>query len=458
MESECIESNVIVELSDDELEMIGKAIIGSGGFQTVLRRLQANLDRENKLLCITPELASIITRCSSGQYGPGGFQERLKVIAERMEEAGDYSPDMPEDLLEEVNDVEETVIEDNLGSETENTVLNRYEITSYGADYTLDSLVKRIHEDNIFIPPFQRGFVWTHRQASRFIESLLLGLPVPGIFLSKELESNRLLVIDGQQRLKTLRYFYDCRFLESGKPFALRGVDARFDGKTYKTLSASDRRHLDDSILHATVIKQEQPSDDESSVYYIFERINTGGTQLAAQEIRKCVYHGRFNELLDELNSNEAWRHVYGRINTRMRDQELILRFLALYFCGDDYKAPLKHFLNRYMSSNINLTLQSEQVIKDAFEPTIKLAYEVFGQSAFKRVRVLNAAIFDAVMVGLAKRLAAGCISNNSALKKAYDDLMADDDFQEACLYSTAGDANVQYRLKQAIAAFAGVR
>ncbi|MCX6346273.1 MAG: DUF262 domain-containing protein [Armatimonadetes bacterium] len=458
MESECNESIVIVELSDEELDMLEKDIVGSGGFQTVLRRLQTHVDRNRNLLYITPELASIITRYSSGQYGSGGFQERLKVIAERMEEAGDYSPDMPETKLEDVVDGEETVIEDNLGGGTENTVLNRYEITSYGADYTLDSLVKRIREDNIFIPPFQRGFVWTHRQASRFIESLLLGLPVPGIFLSKEPESNRLLVIDGQQRLRTLRYFYDCRFLESGKPFALRGVDTRFEKQTYETLSPSDRRHLDDSILHATVIKQEKPSNDESSIYYIFERINTGGTQLAAQEIRKCVYHGRFNELLDELNSNAAWRLVYGRINARMRDQELILRFLALYFCGDDYKAPLKRFLNRYMSSNINLTLQREQVIKDAFEPTIKLAYEAFGQSAFKRVRVLNAAVFDAVMVGLAKRLAAGCISNNIALKEAYDDLMADAAFQEACLFSTSDDANVQYRLKQATAAFVGVQ
>src|SRR5215210_7821651 len=83
----------------------------------------------------------------------------------------------------------------------------KYSITSYGADYPVDSLVKRLREKDIFVPPFQRAYVWDARRASKFVESLLLGLPVPGIFLSREDDSGRLLVIDGQQRLRTLEYF-----------------------------------------------------------------------------------------------------------------------------------------------------------------------------------------------------------------------------------------------------------
>src|SRR5436190_18517661 len=85
----------------------------------------------------------------------------------------------------------------------------KYSITSYGADYPVDSLVKRLNAGSILIPTFQRGYVWKLADASRFIESLLLGLPVPGIFLAKEGETNRLLVIDGQQRLRSLQYFYE---------------------------------------------------------------------------------------------------------------------------------------------------------------------------------------------------------------------------------------------------------
>jgi uncharacterized protein with ParB-like and HNH nuclease domain len=106
---------------------------------------------------------------------------------------------------------------------TEEIVPFQYSITSYGADYPVDSLVNRLEKDIIFIPPFQRSYVWSINQAPRFIESLLLGLPVPGIFLSKEKNTGKLLIIDGQQRLKTLQYFYTGVF-HNRKEFALQHV------------------------------------------------------------------------------------------------------------------------------------------------------------------------------------------------------------------------------------------
>src|SRR2546427_13061892 len=106
-------------------------------------------------------------------------------------------------------DESEVTIVDQLGDEFEEEIPFDYSITSYGADYTADSLVKRMSVGDIFLPPFQRGYVWSYTQACRFVESLLLGLPVPGIFLSKDDPTQKLLVIDGHQRLRTLEYFYD---------------------------------------------------------------------------------------------------------------------------------------------------------------------------------------------------------------------------------------------------------
>src|SRR5262249_49135718 len=157
---------------------------------------------------------------------------------------------------------------------------------------------------------------------------------------------------DGQQRLRTLQYFYDGIFAESGKEFALRGVQSDFDGATYRKLDDDSRRLLDDAIIHATIVQQDKPSDDESSIYYIFERLNTGGVSLASQEIRAALYHGPFNNLLQQLNENSAWRAVFGPVNLRMRDQELILRFLAMFYEHDRYFWPLKTFLNTFMGKN----------------------------------------------------------------------------------------------------------
>ena len=210
----------------------------------------------------------------------------------------------------------------------------RYSITSYGADYPVDALVKRLEDGSIYKPPFQRNYVWNFPQACKFIESLLLGLPVPGIFLSRVQDTQKLLIVDGQQRLLTLKQFYSGIFEPTGREFTLTAVQEEFIGKTYRSLSEEDKRHLDDTILHATVVRQDVPSDDLSSIYYLFERLNTGGTPLVAQEIRACIYEGELNTLLGTLNENSSWRAAYGRPSPRMRDQELILRFLAFYFAG----------------------------------------------------------------------------------------------------------------------------
>lgn len=347
---------------------------------------------------------------------------------------------------------------DEAGAEEDGVIPFQYSITSYGADYPVDGLVKRIRAGDIYIPPFQRGYVWNLVQASRFVESLLLGLPVPGIFLSKEEETQKLVVIDGQQRLRTLQYFYDGIFGKSRREFALKSVQPQFERATYKTLLDEDRRRLDDSVIHATIVKQDVPSDDDSSIYHIFERLNTGGTLLQAQEIRACMYHGEFNDLLNELNTNEAWRNLYGPLSKRMKDQELILRFFAIYFDAKGYKKPMIDFLNKHMASNRHLQHYSREDLSKLFTTTVELICDSLAEKAFKPRRSLNAAVFDAVMVGVARRLAKAPIADQRTLKKRYDELLEKPDFIKAYESATTDEESVRRRLQLATAAFANVK
>jgi uncharacterized protein with ParB-like and HNH nuclease domain len=335
-------------------------------------------------------------------------------------------------------------------AEDEKEIPYKYAITSYGADYPVESIVQKLEKENIMIPFFQRGYVWTHVEAARFVETLLLGLPVPGVFLSKDENSQKLLVIDGQQRLLTLQYFYDGIFRQGpaeGKAFKLKNVQDQYEGKTYKTLSKEDKLRLDDSIIHATVVKQDDPEDDESSIYHIFERLNTAGRQLYPQEIRNCIYYGEFNNLLKELNNNTQWRHIFGKESPRQKDLELILRFFAMLFNAANYKRPMKEFLNKYMAKNRHLKNTPADSLRDIFNNTISIIAAAVPRNAFRPERALNAAAFDALMTGIARRLLKGAISNNEEIKRKYDNLLANDKFTHFYKTATSDEENVKNRL-----------
>ncbi len=346
--------------------------------------------------------------------------------------------------------------EDILDEAEEEVVNYRYSITSYGADYPVDALVKRIDNDAIFVPPFQRKFVWNIKEASRFIESLILGLPVPGIFLSKEDETGRLLIVDGQQRLISLYSFYKNNF--KNKPFKLQNVQSDLIGKTYEDLSLSDRNRLDDSIIHATVVKQEEPDDSESSIYMIFERLNSSGKVLTSQEIRASVYYGDFNEYLNKVVLDGNWRNIFGKMNERLKEQELLLRFFALYFELDTYTKPLKSFLNTFMHSNRNLEKYSSSQLDDVVYPAIRIISDVLGNKAFRIGSGPNAAVFDAIMVGVRKRLEAGEIQDRSEFHRAYEELTNTPDFITLAKEGTSDENSVQKRMQMAIAKFSTIK
>lgn len=384
--------------------------------------------------------------------GAGENQRGIKVIPTQQH----YRASPPRKaIMAEENDIVDPL------DEASEVIPFTYSISSYGADYPIDSLVKRVEAGDIIVPTFeheellkddldafQRQYVWPRQKADRFIESLLLGLPVPGIFLVKE-DSGRLLVLDGHQRLHTLSSYY--LGIIHGIEYRLSGVQDRFAGKSYKELDVEDRRRLDDSIIHATIMRQEHPTEDWSSIYAIFERLNTGGVTLQAQEIRMALYHGPFAKTLRKLNTNESWRKLIGTPSKRLKDIELILRFLALLYHYNNYERPMKDFLNRYMASNRNFARQSKEAIEEIFSNTIQLILERLGSDALRPERTVNAAFADALMVGVATAIKNGETIDTGKLKKAREDLLSDKEFISSITTGTSQKPKVDLRINRSI-------
>jgi uncharacterized protein with ParB-like and HNH nuclease domain len=325
-----------------------------------------------------------------------------------------------------------------------------YKINTYGADYTLKGLSEKYEEDEIVIPPFQRKYVWPPKKASKLVESFLLGLPVPQIFLYKEEETQDLLVVDGQQRLKTIHYFLKGKFPD-GNDFFLRSVKPKWEGKKFEDLIEPDKRRFKDSVLRTTIFQQTDPKDN-SSIFEIFERLNTGGMALKEQEIRNCIVRGEINKFLIELNEYSNWRILFGKEDpdTRMRDVELILRFLAIYENLEKYSKPMKEFLTDYMRSKKNINEVDKEKYSSLFKQTMDLILNNIGPSAFKIRGGINVAVFDSISVALAK------INNPSILnlRSKHDVLIKNPSFIECVSKATTDKEKVRRRIDIAIETF----
>lgn len=354
------------------------------------------------------------------------------------------------------NDKEQVI--EPIPSEIEDSeaTLATYDIVTYPADFTLEGLIKKYRAADVIIPGFQRKFVWNINQASKLIESFLLGLPVPAIFLYVEPDTGKHLVIDGQQRLLSVCYFMEGFFGEAAKDkrtvFKLKGLhkDSPYFDKTYQELEQTDEpafRRLNDSVLRAFIVKQLQP-EGRASIYHIFERLNTGGTQLVGQEIRNCVYHGPFNDLLGRLNTEQQWRKIFGKTDPdkRQRDTELVLRFLALHFEGDKYSKPMKGFLSVFMARNKKGQIYSLDRCEHLFTRTVRALHKNLGEKPFHIKAGLNAAMFDAVSVAFSKHLKA----IPSDIKKRYRQLRKDKDMDAFVSSATTDEEIVRKRLERA--------
>jgi hypothetical protein len=311
-----------------------------------------------------------------------------------------------------------------------------FDISSYPADYTVKVLVEKWRDGQLVIPDFQRDYVWTMPQASKLIESFLLGLPVPQVFLYKERGTQKLLVVDGQQRLSTLARFYDGRF-SGTRNFRLSGVHEKWQGKRYQDLDEDDRLRLDDAPLRSIVIQQLHPRDN-SSIYLIFERLNTGGTQLNPMEIRKSVFHGPAYDLIEGINTNDAWRALLGsdERDKRLRDVELALRVTALAADWQAYSKPMKSFLTDYMERLGGMSGAERSAIGTRFETACEVAVEELGERPFHLRGRLNVAALDA-FIGATMRA-----DDYSAgqLGGCFTTLLENAAFRETVFFNTSDD------------------
>ena len=194
----------------------------------------------------------------------------------------------------------------------------QYDIATYPSDYTLSGIQELWTAKDLIIPDFQREFVWSIEQGSLLINSFLMGLPVPPVFFYID-EDNKNLVIDGQQRILSIIFYFEGYFgvetSEKRRVFRLTGLSPKspYHNLRFGDLKDLDQRKLRGSVLRAVNIKQLAPRSDNSSVYHIFERLNTGGTALKPQEIRNCVYRGPIVQAFRALNRDRNWRKYSGR-------------------------------------------------------------------------------------------------------------------------------------------------
>ncbi len=343
-----------------------------------------------------------------------------------------------------------------------------FNITSWGADFSFREIVERYEDGEIIKPELQRKYVWSKKDASRFVDSILLGLPVPSIFFSKT-NNESLLIIDGYQRIMTIHDYIQGFFSDSNDKFNLTNskiINKQWRGKTFKELSIEEQRRIKNSTIHAIIFQQKYPSND-TGMYQIFERLNNTGRTLKSQEIRNCVYYGEFNTLVNKLNKNEDWRTIMGvqKEDSRMADIELILRFFAirdLYNQIIQSKIKIKQiiltkYLNEYMGIKQNIDENEQKELENIFERVVSFFSNSLGKNTSRNfsndnfTNKIHPAIFDAIMVACSY-----CIENNynliiHNLEKKYINLLSKKEFINSIKEQTTKIENIKTRIELAI-------
>jgi uncharacterized protein with ParB-like and HNH nuclease domain len=347
-----------------------------------------------------------------------------------------------------------------------------YNISTWGADLSFRELITMYDEEELVKPELQRKYVWDKTEASRFIDSLLMGLPVPSIFLAQTGDNTKL-IIDGYQRIMTVHDFVKGIWKKDDSVFQLttgKGINERWRGKSFTQLTDSEQRKIKSTTIHAIIFEQKHPKKGDTSLYQIFERINTSGTTLLPQEIRNCVSQGTFNALLFELNKNPDWRALFGmaREDDRMRDVEFILRFLALYdghaSLPEKGSISLKKYLNEYMDANKNADTAWISERRDVFVKTVKSIRLVYGDTAFNNLmndlvtlrKRFNPTVFDSLMVASANAIDNGWNPEGQQMEETRLRLLKDAKYREYITMGTMQVDHIQGRIKMALSTLYG--
>lgn len=379
---------------------------------------------------------------------------------------------------------------DDYAEETDDIQVEEYDITAAPNDFNVLTINSFLESGAVRIPGFQRNFVWDIGRASKLIESLILGLPVPQVFLY-EIEKNKFLVIDGQQRLMSIYYFIKQRFPRKDKRAELRSIfdqngkipdnvihddvyfenfrlklpeslpkhKNRFKGLSYQTLEGY-KTQFELRTIRNVIIKQNSPQGDDSSMFEVFNRLNTGGVNLKPQEIRTSMYHSLFYEMLYRANALPSWRRVLGNQepDLHMKDVEILLRGFAMLVDVQNYAPSMVKFLNQFSRKSRGHSVEQNDFLSNLLNSFLgacsHLPEDAFLNKKSRRFNVaLYEAAFAAVCVGALreKRLVDGQVSAERLTQ-----LESDEKFVDATLEGTTQTKNVKLRIDRAIEILGG--
>ena len=271
-------------------------------------------------------------------------------------------------------------------------------------------------------PEYQRRLVWDRKKKSLLIESLLMNVPIPPVFLF-EYDLNRYETMDGQQRLNTIVDFYKNRFKLTGLK-----TWTELNGRTYDDCPPRIKRGLDRRRLSATILLAEsraRVSKGDDVRRTVFERLNTGGQNLNPQELRNCLYSGSFNDLLIELAGERTFDDIWeippyednirsdhisaelreNRLFKRMTDCEIVLRFFA-FRRSSRIRGSVRSILDNCMEEYRDISENRVEHFRDLFSSRLELAQEMFGEHTFRVPEEdgserLSVPLYDATMVAL---------------------------------------------------------
>lgn len=331
-------------------------------------------------------------------------------------------------------------------------------------DFSIREFASMLQDGDLDLQPeYQRKYVATKKIASKLIESILMDVPIPVIYLAEE-KDGTYSVIDGQQRLTSFLSFMSGKY-PSGETFKLSGLKVlnELNRKSFSGLNDEEKNKIRKTTLHTIVIKKESNEDVK---FAIFERLNTGSIKLNEDEIRNTVYRGNYINLLSELEENKTFHKVVQKENfkRRMFYRGMILRFLALSEKSFlNYQPSMKQFCNKELRDNRNLNGEKADDYRKRFLHCIDLVKVVFGKTAFRRYAAankekekgnwtttrINMALFDIQMCGFANYSKNEVLSKADFIREALLDLMVNDqDFIDSILIQTSNKEVLKKRFK----------
>lgn len=269
-------------------------------------------------------------------------------------------------------------------------------IVTEQARYPLNTIVGMINEGNYKLnPAFQRRHRWGEERKSKLIESFIINVPIPPVFLY-EISYSKYEVMDGLQRITAIYEFYNDKF-------KLTGLQQwpELNGYSYSELPevirfGIDRRYLSSIILLQETAKSE--SEARNMKQLVFERLNSGGVDLSDQEIRNALYDGKLNQICIELSCNATFRKLFNiplnietkngitnnNLYDKMEDVELVLRFFAFRQIEKWTGGYIKKFLDEYLTLGNDLPKEVLAQLKNIFNETVEIIYDIMGASALK--------------------------------------------------------------------------